>query len=264
MATKPPNLDQSWLDKTRYKGAAGANHPVCIVLHATAGREAGDLAVLRGQTSREVSVHLYITKKGIIHHLVSFNRPAWHAGASAWNGHVGLNDESIGIELENLNDGKDPYPEAQLDALDNALAWIDALRGDELAIVTHAAVATPKGRKSDPYRFVELPDFLKYRDHDPDQDDEYDAPKYSKAYWWVLGHVPSANKILFNKRVRGQLQCKNPVMAGRPGEAIYVVHCADEKHLAVQEAFRKYGEYVVSLPSRVPPDNTVRYEGKVL
>ncbi|MFX5324550.1 N-acetylmuramoyl-L-alanine amidase, partial [Acinetobacter baumannii] len=58
----------------------------------------------------------------IVQNVSTFDR-AWHAGVSVDpNGHKGLNDFSIGIELVNLNDGKDPYPEAQLMALCGIIA----------------------------------------------------------------------------------------------------------------------------------------------
>ncbi len=42
---------------------------------------------------------------------------AWHAGRSIWKSVRHVNDFSLGIELVNRNDGLDPYPEVQYQAL---------------------------------------------------------------------------------------------------------------------------------------------------
>lgn len=98
-----------------------------IVMHATAGRFPGDYNWLRnggGRTSNTwVSIHYYIDKRGTISQMVDDHNIAWHAGTSTWvvdgrriDYNVGCNPVSIGIELENLNNGRDPYPQAQYDA----------------------------------------------------------------------------------------------------------------------------------------------------
>ncbi len=46
---------------------------------------------------------------------VPFNKRAWHAGKSEFNGQANCNDFSIGIELEGCDDV--PYEQAQYDAL---------------------------------------------------------------------------------------------------------------------------------------------------
>lgn len=216
----PPNTITSYLNKTRYKGRVGSNHPKFIVLHATAGRQAGDLKVLRGQTSRKVSVHFYITKHGLIHYLVGRTRAAWHAGVSLYHGVEGLNDESIGIELENLNTGHDPYTEAQLDALDNILEWLDVTLGHELPIVTHAQIAMPRGRKTDPVRFVEMADYLKFRDHDPETPDEYHGSKprkpKAKVYKVVTDRLNLRSGPSQTKRVVAVLKRGNRVTQTAP------------------------------------------------
>jgi len=49
----------------------------------------------------EASAHLVIGRDGGITQLVPFDTVAWHAGASSWEGRVGLNHYSIGIEMDN-------------------------------------------------------------------------------------------------------------------------------------------------------------------
>lgn len=63
----------------------------------------------------EVSSHLLIERSGHVVQFVNFERRAWHAGVSRYQGREQCNDFSIGIELE----GGDliPYTAAQYQAL---------------------------------------------------------------------------------------------------------------------------------------------------
>ncbi len=47
-----------------------------------------------------VSAHLLIRRDGSCVQFVPFDRRAWHAGRSRWQGRQALNDFTIGIELE--------------------------------------------------------------------------------------------------------------------------------------------------------------------
>lgn len=126
-----------------------------ILLHATGGVKAGDLYTLSGRDRRQlVSVHYYITKIGEIYQLVQDKDIAWHAGVSFWQGEEDCNRFSIGIELENLNNGRDTYPQAQVDAA----LWlvrnkVQQYKVPRSRLVRHAQVALPPGRKSDPRGF---------------------------------------------------------------------------------------------------------------
>ncbi|WP_261389328.1 1,6-anhydro-N-acetylmuramyl-L-alanine amidase AmpD [Ferrimonas balearica] len=63
----------------------------------------------------EVSAHLLIRRDGSLVQFVPFDRRAWHAGVSVFEGRAGCNDYSIGIELE----GGDhiPYNDEQYQSL---------------------------------------------------------------------------------------------------------------------------------------------------
>ena len=100
-----------------------------------------------------VSSHFTMGKDGsIIMNVSTFDR-AWHAGVSVdAGGHKNVNDFSVGIELVNLNDGKDPYPQAQLMALCGIIAEMKR-RFPIKQIVSHEFIAQPKGRKNDPKGF---------------------------------------------------------------------------------------------------------------
>lgn len=49
-----------------------------------------------------VSAHLLITREGLINQYVPFDKRAWHAGVSSYQGREKCNDFSIGIELEGI------------------------------------------------------------------------------------------------------------------------------------------------------------------
>src|SRR5688572_5960410 len=93
-----------------------------VALHSTAARGPGDFNYLKrgGSNDRPVSIHYYVSKSGAVSQMVDDKDIAWQAGKSKWtvDGRVvnGCNPVSIGIELENLNTGRDPYPQAQYDA----------------------------------------------------------------------------------------------------------------------------------------------------
>ena len=88
-----------------------------IILHATVGEFGGAVNWLcTGKRPDPTSAHYVIAKDGRIAQLVPEHDIAWHAGTSSWKGKIGINFRSIGIELENLNDGKDPYTEPLLES----------------------------------------------------------------------------------------------------------------------------------------------------
>ena len=124
-----------------------------LVIHATAGSARGALAWLTSPLSR-VSAHYLITKSGQIYQLVPEDRAAWHAGRASWQGETAINELSIGIELENANDERDPYPPEQIDALlDLAAEKVEKYHIAPQMVVRHRDIAVPKGRKTDPAGF---------------------------------------------------------------------------------------------------------------
>jgi AmpD protein len=95
-----------------------------------------------------VSAHVLIARDGTPTQYVSFDRRAWHAGASQHCGRVACNDFSVGIELEGLDDL--PYEAAQYQALGQLVVALrrsyPALRAAD--VVGHSDIAP--GRKTDP------------------------------------------------------------------------------------------------------------------
>ena len=63
----------------------------------------------------QVSAHFFISRTGELWQFVSGDERAWHAGASAYRGRGNCNDDSIGIELEGLEDSF--FEPAQYDSL---------------------------------------------------------------------------------------------------------------------------------------------------
>lgn len=124
----------------------------CVVLHATAAKEKeGSLAWLCDPASK-VSAHYLIDQLGAIYHLVHEQNLAWHAGESELGGRKFVNGFSVGIELVNPNDGKTPYPDAQLDACANLVAAIcEEHEIPPNLVVGHLDIAP--GRKTDPAGF---------------------------------------------------------------------------------------------------------------
>ena len=93
----------------------------------------------------EVSAHLLIKRDGSIIQFVPFDKRAWHAGLSNFNGRDDCNDFSIGIELEGTDNIA--YTNKQYQALNTT---IKALKSNYPIqnIVGHSDIAA--GRKTDP------------------------------------------------------------------------------------------------------------------
>lgn len=125
-----------------------------IVLHATAGPTLEGCTKWFQADESKVSSHYTLGKDGsLVQNVSTFNR-AWHAGASKdIEGREGVNHFSVGIEIVNVNDGKDPYTEAQYEVLDNLLAVLLRRFPTIKYITSHEYIATPKGRKNDPKGF---------------------------------------------------------------------------------------------------------------
>ncbi len=106
-----------------------------------------------------VSSHLLIERDGNIIQFVEFNKSAWHAGVSEYEGQKDCNDFSIGIELEGTD--SDPYQDIQYSILSGIS---ECLMGsyheiNKERIIGHADIAPD--RKTDPGDSF---DWLRFRD----------------------------------------------------------------------------------------------------
>lgn len=96
----------------------------------------------------EVSAHCVIRRDGNIEQYVPFDKRAWHAGISSFDGVKACNDYSIGIELEGTD--KSVYTKAQYRTLAEVsrqlISYYPQLTKQR--ITAHSEIAP--GRKSDP------------------------------------------------------------------------------------------------------------------
>lgn len=99
-----------------------------------------------------VSSDFVIGKDGDIVRMVPKGYAAWHAGTCLWENKPvrWYNHLSYGLELVNWNDGKDPWPEPQLQAMAFVIASIQLECPTVNLIRRHEDVAYPTGRKTDP------------------------------------------------------------------------------------------------------------------
>jgi AmpD protein len=95
-----------------------------------------------------VSSHLLIRRDGELVQYVPFDKRAWHAGVSSYQGRACCNDFSIGIELEGTDAGAYEMVQYQVlaESVAALLAAYPALSAER--ITGHSDIAP--GRKSDP------------------------------------------------------------------------------------------------------------------
>ena len=123
----------------------------CVVLHATVEPTTEGTVKIFLDPARKVSAHFVVGKDGRVVQMVPVEKRAWHAGVSEWDKAPHVNDYSVGIEIVNLNDGRDPYPDAQLQAVAGIIRLLRSRYPiPDSRIVSHADIALPTGRKSDP------------------------------------------------------------------------------------------------------------------
>lgn len=130
----------------------GMNLPTMIVIHATAGTDS--LEWLTTDARSNVSVHRLIDRGGRIYKLADDLTRCNHVGLASqcfipYKSKGNLNTRSLGIELENRNDGIQQYTEEQYAACaDQCVEWWG--RFGYLPIVAHGWLTT---QKSDPRAF---------------------------------------------------------------------------------------------------------------
>ncbi|WAJ69473.1 1,6-anhydro-N-acetylmuramyl-L-alanine amidase AmpD [Catenovulum adriaticum] len=111
-----------------------------------------------------VSAHVLIRRDGQIIQYVPFDKRAWHAGVSEFNGKANCNDFSIGIELEGSINIE--YEPVQYKALAGVVKQIQqsypAITHDR--IVGHSDIAP--GRKTDPGEVFNWDHFYKLLNDD--------------------------------------------------------------------------------------------------
>lgn len=136
-----------------HRGGTRAMPPKAIIMHATGGTDSR--AWLTTTPGSGVSSHFLIRRDGVIYRLVENSGVAWHAGVSRFGnygaaGRPSVNEISIGIELENLNTGGQPYPTIQIQQAARVV-WRLHQQYGHIPTVSHQAIAPT--RKDDPKGF---------------------------------------------------------------------------------------------------------------
>lgn len=75
--------------------------PDTIIMHYTAGADLASSVKTLTKPGSKASAHVVIGRDGSIVQLAPFNIITWHAGKSNYKGREGLNNYSIGIEMDN-------------------------------------------------------------------------------------------------------------------------------------------------------------------
>lgn len=145
-------------------GPKGAESQKYIVLHDTEGEgSASGVVDWWDSNGAGVAAHFIINKDGSIVQCVDLDRITHHAGygdtghnqkygttdelrddkvgtqsIGSWASDYGMNSYSVGIEMVHVG-GSGDYPQAQLEALDNLIAYIDTYYGFESEIIDHKA-----------------------------------------------------------------------------------------------------------------------------
>lgn len=147
----PFRIPSGWQQRLSPNQSPRSAQVTALVLHAdAASRHDASLDWIRRSESK-VSYHVLISRTGEVFCLVHPDRTAWHAGQSELAGERFVNRFSVGVCLANRNDGNERYPGVQLSTAADVCAVLCGFYGIPVErIVTHAAIATPAGRKTDP------------------------------------------------------------------------------------------------------------------
>jgi N-acetylmuramoyl-L-alanine amidase len=112
--------------------------PEYLILHYTASPNFNQALKWLTSPQAKASAHLLIGRDGSITQMVPFNEVAWHAGKSQWRNITGLNNYSIGIELDNAG----PLKRAG----DTWVAWFGTrYPNSEVIEAVHKQQKTPQG-----------------------------------------------------------------------------------------------------------------------
>lgn len=154
----PPEVEHLPYNWWTDRGGMG----ICAIIgHGTAGTDSRAYLSRGGDkpdgSDRKVSIHVLIRKDGKQYRYVPDERGANHAGASTARLAVGgktfhggaINQVTLGFELENLQDGRDPYTDPQLLSLGHLIATWRKRHGN-LPIFRHGDLDPT--RRRDPYQ----------------------------------------------------------------------------------------------------------------
>lgn len=124
--------------------------PNFVIIHHTSQNSVAQTVRTFQVPHSKVSAHYVIGKDGQVIQMLNDYERAWHAGKSKWGPVTDINSISIGIELD--NNGREPFPDLQINSL---LTLLDTLKTKylipQLNFIGHADIAPM--RKDDPNVF---------------------------------------------------------------------------------------------------------------
>ncbi len=146
---KPANMSIKLVPELGH-GYKSPYYQRCIVMHDTTENRGFDYWIDEWIRRGGSGTHFMVNEDGEIRQYVDMNQICWHAGGPTYDyldqkfnvvqykdgAGSAMNQCSIGIEIDHIEDGR-PYPEAQLDAIDRLIAYIDAYYGFECTILQH-------------------------------------------------------------------------------------------------------------------------------
>lgn len=147
-------MDPIWHPSDNFGPRRLGARPDLVVLHYTAMKSAEAARDWLCNPEAGVSAHYVLGYDGTCWQLVTEEMRAWHAGLGAWGSVEEVNSRSIGIEIANTGD--EPFPEAQMAALEVLLSGILARWSiPPERVIGHACMAP--GRKIDPGPLFDWP-----------------------------------------------------------------------------------------------------------
>ena len=164
MATRPPNLSVKLVPELQH-GTKPFGYQRCIVMHDTTEYRPFDYWIDAWIRRGGSGTQFMVKEDGSIRQYADLNQICWHAsgptlpgldakyGVTAYKADAGsaMNQCSIGIEIDHVIDGRG-YPEAQLDAIDALVAYIDEYYGFESTILQHKDYHTTNGDCSEQFQ----------------------------------------------------------------------------------------------------------------
>ena len=168
--------------------------PNFVIIHGTTNNTVDRALRTLTDPERKVSAHYLIGRDGTVIQLVDERYRAWHAGASRWGMLTDLNSASIGIELD--NNGDEPFPAVQIEALIGVLqALRERHRIPAANVIGHGDIA-PR-RKVDPSRYfpwrrLAAVEFGLWCEHPPSAPNGFDPTLGLRAFGYDTRDLPAA------------------------------------------------------------------------
>ena len=94
-----------------------------IIIHYTGVKPFKKTLEIFKDPASKVSCHWLISESGKFYKIVEEKNIAWHCGKSSWKKYVGLNNNSIGIELDNPGHGVNykSFSKSQMDSFSSII-----------------------------------------------------------------------------------------------------------------------------------------------